>query len=59
MKTHNLKQYAVIIGTKCYLYKRPKTKRQGYTSPVFIGVKWFRSKAEAVAFKNKYDMENV
>lgn len=55
MATHNLKQYAVIIGTKCYLYKRPKTKRQGYTSPVFVGVEWFRSKREAANFKATYD----
>lgn len=54
--THNLKQYAIIYGTKCHLYKRDKPKRkQRYTSPRFVDKVWFRTKADALAFKAQYD----
>lgn len=53
--THNLNQYGVVIGRKVYMYKRPKTKRAGYVHPVPAGVESFRSKADAVEFKQWYD----
>lgn len=55
-RTHNLTRWATVIGRKAYLYQRPQGKRnKSYTSPIFIGIQWFRSKAEAMAFKLEYD----
>jgi hypothetical protein len=53
--THDKKQYAVVVGRKCLLYKRPKKKGKKYVSPVPAGVETFRSKAQAEAFKKVYD----
>lgn len=53
--THNLSQYAVPIGRKCYLYKRNIKKSTEYAKPNFIGIKWFRSRAEAERYKAEFD----
>lgn len=53
--THQLEQYAVVIGRKAYLYKRNKPKAQEYIRPNFIGIKWFRNGEEAKSFKHQYD----
>lgn len=53
--THDKKQYAVVIGRKCYLYRRPKKKGARYVHPLPAGVESFKSKAEAEAFKRVYD----
>lgn len=54
--THNLKQYAVVIGRRAYLYKRakPVTERE-YHRPNFVGIKWFRNGVEATKFKHEFD----
>lgn len=56
--THKLKQYAQVVGRKCYMYKRPNTRKrteQDYIAPVFIGIQWLKSKAEAMKFKQSFD----
>lgn len=53
--THNLSQYANVIGRKCYLYKRPEKKGKKYTSPVFVGIEWFKNRAEAWQYKASFD----
>jgi hypothetical protein len=53
--THQLKQYAQVIGRKAYLYKRPAKKGVRYAHPVFVGLEWFKNKAEALQFKRDYD----
>lgn len=56
LRTHHLSQYAIPLGRKCLLYKREKpTGKQRYTKPVFIGVQWFKNKAEALGFKAQFD----
>ncbi len=54
--THNLMQYAITIGRKCYLYKRNNKKGiNGYTKPNLVGIKWFRSGTEASRYEQEYD----
>jgi len=56
MHTHDLQQYATVHGNKCQKWKRPRKPKKGeYVSPVFKGVERFKTKAEAEAFKAKYD----
>lgn len=56
MRTHNLEQWVTPLGNKGYLYKRPKlVGKQKYAAPKFIGIRWFRSKAEVLEFKEQYD----
>lgn len=53
--THNLKQYAVVIGKKVQLMTRPERKGQKYTGPIPAGLIRFNTAAEAKAFKQTYD----
>ena len=54
--TSHLTQYAIVYGRKAQLFKRPKREgKKQYTQPVLMDIKWFKSKKDALEFKEKFD----
>lgn len=53
--THDLKQYAVVMGKNVQLMTRPERPGQKYTRPIPAGKLRFNTVADARAFKQTYD----
>ena len=54
--TSNLSQYAIVINRYADLYVRPQSiNKKKYREPIKIERIWFKSKADAIAFKQQYD----